>query len=184
MASPAKGRGFDPVSRSSARSQQPTGMWKNDPAHAHPVSPNDDDFLPVPDFDVPDGVTSLGRTISIKGDLTAGEHLIIEGRFEGQLAVPEHGLAVGQHAEVTAEILARTITILGHANGSLTAAEKVEIRQSGSVEGRIVAQTVAIEEGAHFKGSIDPTRTDAALAVGRHRLKQRVHVERPHSADR
>lgn len=159
-------------------------MWKNDQADAHPVTSSDNDFLPVPDFDVPEGVTSLGRTISIKGDLTAGEHLIIEGRFEGQLAVPEHGLAVGQHAAVTAEILARTITVLGHASGSLTAAEKVEIRESGSVEGRIVAQTVAIEEGAHFKGSIDPTRTEAALAVGRHRLKQRTNVDRPHPVDR
>ena len=149
-------------------------MWKNDPAQARSVTPDDDDFLPVPDLDVPEGVTSLGRTISIKGDLTAGEHLIIEGRFEGKLAVPEHGLAVGQHAAVTAEVLARTITVLGHANGSFTAAEKMEIRESGFVEGRIVAQTVAIEDGAHFKGSIDPTRTEAALAVGRHRLKQRT----------
>jgi cytoskeletal protein CcmA (bactofilin family) len=135
-----------------------------------------DDFIPLPEMDVPEGVTSLGRTIAVKGELSAAEHLIIEGRFEGQLAVPDHGLAIGRRAAITAEILARTITVLGQVNGNLTAAEKVEIRSGGSVEGRIVASKVAIEEGAYFKGSVDPKRTEAAMAVGRHRMKQKSTV--------
>ena len=165
--------GSTPVSRSITSTRGLSGMWKED--RRRPDSPaSDSDRLPIPDLDVPDGVTSLGRTLVVKGELTAGEHLIIEGQFEGHLAVPEHGLAVGKHAAVSADILAKTVTVLGRAKGTFTASDKMEIRASGFVEGRIAATRVAIDEGAYFKGSIDPTRTEAALAVGRHRLKQRA----------
>jgi cytoskeletal protein CcmA (bactofilin family) len=39
--------------------------------------------------------------------------------------------------------------------GNVTATEKVDIRDNGSVDGDIAAPRVAIAEGAHFRGSID-----------------------------
>jgi len=39
--------------------------------------------------------------------------------------------------------------------GDLTAYEKVDIRESASVEGNILAPRVAIADGANFRGSID-----------------------------
>ena len=126
--------GSTPVSRSITSTRGLSGMWKED--RRRPDSPaSDSDRLPIPDLDVPDGVTSLGRTLVVKGELTAGEHLIIEGQFEGHLAVPEHGLAVGKHAAVSADILAKTVTVLGRAKGTFTASDKMEIRASGFVEG-------------------------------------------------
>ena len=132
-----------------------------------------DELLTLPSINVPEGLTSLGRTLVIKGELTAEENLIIEGRVEGHIAVPGHRVAVGQHATVSANIVAKTVTVLGRANGILTASEKVELRESASVTGRIVATTVAISEGAFFDGSVDPTRAEAAIAVSKQRLKKR-----------
>jgi cytoskeletal protein CcmA (bactofilin family) len=37
----------------------------------------------------------------------------------------------------------------------VTATEKVNIRESGSVDGDITAPRVAIAEGAHFRGNVD-----------------------------
>ena len=37
----------------------------------------------------------------------------------------------------------------------MTATEKVNIRESGSVDGDITAPRVAIAEGAHFRGNVD-----------------------------
>ena len=147
-------------------------MWKEDRHDPDSVSRNSTD-LQILDLDLPEGVTSLGRTLVVTGELTAREHVIIEGRFEGYLAVPEHGLAVGKQGAVNANILAKTVTVLGRATGTFTVSEKMEIRAGASVEGRIVARTIAIHEGAFFKGTIDPTRTEVALAVNRYRLKQR-----------
>ena len=133
-----------------------------------------DDVALHPELDAPDGITAIGRTIIVKGDLSAAEHLIVEGRIEGHVSVPEHGVAVGQHGTVDAEIFARTITVRGTVTGNLTATERVEILATGRVDGRLVAPTIAIDEGAYFKGPVDPKKIDAAIAVGRHRLKQRT----------
>ena len=133
-----------------------------------------DDVALHPELDAPDGITAIGRTIIVKGDFCAAEHLIIEGRVEGHVSVPDHGVAVGQQGTVDADIFARTITVRGSVTGNLTATERVEILATGRVDGRLVAPTIAIDEGAYFKGSVDPKKIDAAIAVGRHRLKQRT----------
>lgn len=133
-----------------------------------------DDVALHPELDAPDGITAIGRTIIVKGDLCAAEHLIIEGRVEGHVSVPDHGVAVGQQGTVDADVFARTITVRGSVTGNLTATERVEILATGRVDGRLVAPTIAIDEGAYFKGSVDPKKIDAAIAVGRHRLKQRT----------
>lgn len=138
-----------------------------------PIQPTDDAPAAAPGGGPSEDVTRFGRTVSIKGEVTASEHLIIEGRFDGQVTVLEHGVAISHDATVTADIVARTVTVLGHATGTFSASELVEIRPSGSVEGRIASPAVAIDEGAYFKGSVDPHRAEAALAVSRHRLQRR-----------
>jgi cytoskeletal protein CcmA (bactofilin family) len=49
----------------------------------------------------------------------------------------------------------------------VTATEKVDIRDNGSVDGDIAAPRVAIAEGAHFRGSIDMQRAGAGRSDGR-----------------
>ena len=131
-----------------------------------------DDLIPVPDLDVPEGITSIGRTISVRGEVRSGEHLIIEGRVEGRVMVPDHGLAIGKYGNVSADVMARTVTVLGTVKGKLTATERVELLPSGKVEGRIVTASLIMDEGCYFKGVVDPTLRDTVLAVSRHRLKQ------------
>jgi cytoskeletal protein CcmA (bactofilin family) len=48
--------------------------------------------------------------------------------------------------------------VLGEVNGNVTATEKVDIRDGGSVDGDIISPRVAIAEGAHFRGSVDMQR--------------------------
>ena len=133
--------------------------------------------LPHNETNVPQQVTSLGPTIRIQGYLIAEEHVIIEGDFEGQIAIPKHGVALGRNANVSGELFAHSVTVLGRAKGTIIGTERVEVRAGGSVDGRIVANTLVLEEGAHVQGSIDPTRMKAALAVWKHRLKQWAGVE-------
>lgn len=137
------------------------------------------DVAPHSERDVSDGITSLSRGIRIKGEVRASAHLIIEGYVEGLVSAPEHGVTIAQHSTIASDVLARTITVRGSATGNLTATERIEVLASGRVEGRLVAPCVAIDEGAYFKGSVDPKKTDAAIAVGRHRLKQRAERSAP-----
>jgi cytoskeletal protein CcmA (bactofilin family) len=102
--------------------------------------------------------TFLGRTVVAQGQLSSGEDLLIEGQFEGNISLDEHCLTVGAEGHVKAEIRARQVVILGSVTGNVAAREKIEIRRTGHVVGDIIAGTVAIEEGAYFKGSIDIAR--------------------------
>lgn len=124
-------------------------------------------------IDIPEGITALGQSFHLKGVIRAEEHLIIEGDVEGEVSVPEHGVAVGQHGNLHSDIFARTITVRGTVTGRLTATERIEILKTGHVEGRLVAPEVVIDEGAYFKGGVDPNLTEAAIAVGRHRFQQK-----------
>ena len=131
-----------------------------------------DNQPPVRNLEAPEGMTSIGRTILVKGEVRSNEHLIIEGRVEGRVMVPEHGLAIGKHGNVSSEIMARTITVLGTVQGKITATDRVELLPTGRAEGRIVTESLIIDEGAYFKGMVDPTLKETVLAVSRHRLKQ------------
>ena len=55
--------------------------------------------------------------------------------------------------------------VLGEVTGNVTASEKVDIRDGGSVDGDIVSPRVAIAEGAHFRGTVDMQRKGAAPAA-------------------
>ena len=48
--------------------------------------------------------------------------------------------------------------MLGEVTGNVTASEKVDIRDNGSVDGDVTSPRVAIAEGAHFRGAIDMQR--------------------------
>ncbi len=102
--------------------------------------------------------TLLGRTVMVHGQLAANEDLLIEGQFDGTINLEDHCLTVGTEGHVKAEVRARQVVILGSVTGNVAAREKVEIRRTGHVVGDLIAGTVAIEEGAYFKGSIDIAR--------------------------
>ena len=118
---------------------------------ASTVSPQ---LLPVPDLSRPEGVTSIGKTIVIKGTLQAGEHLILDGKIEGEIIAPGHDVAVSQYADVQADITATTVTVLGTTKGRLDASNRVELRASANVRGTITAPRVAITGGSKFQGAV------------------------------
>jgi len=102
--------------------------------------------------------TLLGRTVVAQGQLSANEDLLIEGQFQGNITLDDHCLTVGTEGHVKAEVRARQVVVLGSMTGNVVAREKIEIRRTGRIVGDLQAASVAIEEGAYFKGSIDITR--------------------------
>ena len=117
------------------------------------------------------GVSSIGRGLAIKGNINATTHLVVDGRVDGQINAPEHGVAIGTHGKLRSDIFAQSITVRGNVKGNLTATRSVKILADGHVEGRLVAPRLAIDEGAVFNGQVDPKRAESAAAVKRHRLK-------------
>jgi cytoskeletal protein CcmA (bactofilin family) len=110
--------------------------------------------------------TVLGQAVLVKGNLSGKEDLLIEGQCEGTLDFQDHCLTVGPQGQVKSEIHAREVVIHGTVNGKISAKDRVEIRKTGNVVGDIVSATVAIEDGAFFKGSIEIVREGSLNRVG------------------
>ena len=101
-----------------------------------------------------DRASVLGPTLSFKGDLTADEDLLIQGRVEGSISHTQR-LTVGPQGTVKANIRAQLIIVEGTVEGDLRAEKSVLVKSTATVCGNIVAPAVSIAEGASFSGSID-----------------------------
>jgi len=103
-------------------------------------------------------VVNIGKSVVIKGELNGSEDLTIEGQVEGKIELKEHALTIGPNGKIKAQVFAKSVIVLGEVHGNVTASEKVDIRDGGSVDGDIISPRVAIAEGAHFRGSVDMQR--------------------------
>jgi cytoskeletal protein CcmA (bactofilin family) len=105
---------------------------------------------------------NIGKSVVIKGELSGSEDLTIEGQVDGKIELRQNVLTIGPNGKIKAQVFAKSVVILGEVTGNVTASEKVDIRDNGSVDGDIAAPRVAIAEGAHFRGSIDMQRPGGA----------------------
>src|SRR5262245_44332764 len=147
-------------------------MWKRDeavrPASGQPAAPQPPAAgTPAPRTDgqakpMERDVVNIGKSVVIKGELNGSEDLTIEGQVEGTIQLREHVLTIGPNGRIKAQVFAKSVIVLGEVTGNVTATEKVDIRDNGSVDGDIAAPRVAIAEGAHFRGSVDMQRSKAA----------------------
>src|SRR5258708_40172984 len=111
------------------------------------------------------GRGKIGKSVVIKGELNGSEDLTIEGHVEGTIQLREHVLTIGPNGKIKAQVFAKSVIVLGEVTGNVTASEKVDIRDNGSVDGDIVSPRVAIAEGAHFRGSVDMQRKGGQAAA-------------------
>ena len=109
-------------------------------------------------------IVNIGKSVVIKGELNGSEDLTIEGHVEGTIQLREHVLTIGPNGRIKAQVFAKSVIVLGEVTGNVTASDKVDIRDNGSVDGDIVSPRVAIAEGAHFRGSVDMQRKGGAPA--------------------
>jgi cytoskeletal protein CcmA (bactofilin family) len=99
-------------------------------------------------------VAVLGPTLRFKGELSADEDFILQGRLEGSIKHTQ-SVTIGGEGVVLGNIHARVITIDGSVEGDLHGTESVVVHATGRVTGNIFAPRVGIVDGALFNGRID-----------------------------
>jgi cytoskeletal protein CcmA (bactofilin family) len=121
-------------------------------------------------------VFNIGKSVVFKGELSGHEDLFIEGTVEGKIELRDYVLTVGPNAKIKAEVFAKVVIVRGEVVGNITAGEKLDIRDSGSVDGDIAAPLVSIAEGAHLRGSVDMQKKPAAAATPTQTAKPEVKL--------
>lgn len=96
----------------------------------------------------------VGRSLRIEGRIVSQENLTIDGQVEGTIEVGEHSLTIGAGATVKADLAAKTVVVSGAVTGNVTATERIELRDTASVTGDIVAPRLLMADGAVVHGTI------------------------------
>ena len=139
-------------------------MWRK-PEESNPQSSPDSSSsaVPSPQSPVaaalpvfPNAPACLGRTITIKGEISGQDDLFLDGTFEGKIHIAEGSFTAGPNARVNAEIDAREIIVRGEVIGALKARERVQVWSTGKVTGPIETRGIVIEDGAvlHAKAEV------------------------------
>jgi cytoskeletal protein CcmA (bactofilin family) len=111
-------------------------------------------------------MANIGKSISIKGDLSGNEDLVIEGKVEGKVTLPNSQLTIGANGTIKAEVQAKSVVVIGRVSGNVRGTERVEIQATGIVEGDVIAPRLVVAEGAVVNGSIQMTSKPGASAHG------------------
>jgi cytoskeletal protein CcmA (bactofilin family) len=135
-------------------------MWKReeDPKAAPVAAP------PTPPVTTPPVVAPLvssreravlGSSLTLKGEISGAEDLLVQGRIEGRIELADHAVTIGPSGKIAADIFAKTIVAEGEVRGNLFATEQILIRKAGNVHGNLTSPRVVLEDGCRFKGAVE-----------------------------
>jgi len=100
-------------------------------------------------------MANIGKSITIKGDLSGNEDLQIDGTVEGRIDLPNNQLTIGAEGRVKAEVHAKAVIVIGHVTGNLSAADRIQVEATGIVDGDVKAPRLVIQEGAMLNGGVE-----------------------------
>jgi len=111
-------------------------------------------YTPIKTVSAPIEQGSIGRTVVIKGEVSGSEPLYIDGTIEGKIHFADHRVTIGRHGNVTANIAAKEVVIMGSVKGNIECSDRVDIRAEGSLIGDVLTRRISVEDGAVLKGSV------------------------------
>jgi cytoskeletal protein CcmA (bactofilin family) len=108
-------------------------------------------------------MANIGKSITIKGDLSGNEDLVVDGNVEGRIELPNNQLTIGASGNVKADVSAKSVVVVGKVVGNVTGVERIQIESTGSVQGDVRTPRLVVQEGATLNGSVEmgPTRSAA-----------------------
>jgi cytoskeletal protein CcmA (bactofilin family) len=113
------------------------------------------------------GSAIIDSGVRIRGQIFSQEDLYLDGDVEGSVELPNHKLTVGRNGTITAEIKAQEVVILGITRGSIQANDRTEIRKGADFGGNIKTARIVIEDGVHFQGRVEITKSTATVGSNR-----------------
>ena len=96
---------------------------------------------------------TVGPGIRLKGEITDCDTLVVEGHVElsaksGLIEIAETGTVIG-------DIEVETADVSGRFDGTLIVKERLTIRSTGRVSGKIRYNTIEIEPGGRISGNVE-----------------------------
>ena len=117
-------------------------------------------------------MTTIGPSLSIQGEISCDEDLVIEGRVGGHILMRNGTLTIGQQAHVEADVRGARVQVLGAMQGNIAATERIELAPTAAVAGDLSADRIVLVDGATFNGRIDMDKRTIAAKVAQYKATQ------------
>ena len=98
--------------------------------------------------------TVIGAGITIEGEITADEDIVVHGTVRGKLTGKE-SVSIEQGAVVEADVAGGPMVVAGQVTGNITSSDRVDLQSGAKVVGNVKATRITIADGAQFKGNVD-----------------------------
>ena len=93
----------------------------------------------------------LSSEVSIDGDLSFRNELLIDGKVNGKINATGT-LIVGKNALVRGEVRVKSVTLQGTIEGNVFASERCVLEPGATLRGDIESPSLALDENASFLG--------------------------------
>src|SRR6266513_2343860 len=94
----------------------------------------------------------LSSEVSIDGDLSFRNELVIDGKVNGKINATG-ALIVGKSARIRGEVRVRSVTVQGTIEGNVFASERCVLESGATLRGDVESPSLALDENASFLGS-------------------------------
>jgi len=101
-----------------------------------------------------DPISNIEGDIHVNGTLSCDGDLIIDGQLKGKLSV-KGNLTITKIGNVAADTEAAKLTVAGNLNGKIKTDKGVLIKSSATVVGPVETNSIVIEDGADYSGTIN-----------------------------
>ncbi len=98
--------------------------------------------------------TLIAADLNIEGKIEGAGHVRVAGKFKGDVHV-EGNLTIENGAKVTGGVRANTVVIAGELEGNVDAAARVELTQTGVLNGDVKAGSLTVAAGSRMRGQAD-----------------------------
>ena len=98
--------------------------------------------------------TVIGSGITIEGEVTTDEDVVVQGTIRGKLSARE-SVTVESGAVVEADVTGGPFSVAGSVTGNITSSDRVDLQSGARVVGNVKATRITIADGAQFKGNVD-----------------------------
>ncbi len=105
----------------------------------------------------------IAADLTIEGKIEGTGHVRIAGRFKGDVHV-QGNLTIEAGAKVTGGVRANTVVIGGELEGNIDGASRVELLESGVLNGDLKAGSLTVAAGSRMRGQVEFGWEDRATA--------------------
>ena len=96
----------------------------------------------------------IAADLTIEGKIEGSGHVRIAGRFKGDVNVQGH-LTIEVGAKVNGAVRANTVIIAGELEGNIDAASRVELLETGVLNGDLKAGSLTVAAGSRMRGQAE-----------------------------